>query len=363
MINLRSAFFQTVALTVLCLLGWASLAHAQQPPRARFDVTAYRIEAELRPSERFLHATGDVTFTPLEATRLITFELNGSLRVEGVERQGKALTNFVQDAVGVDALGPNVRVDLGEVVPANQPITLRFRWGGALVSPEGGPLPTKRLAYIGNEGSYLMYAARWFPFHDYAADRATADITVSVPSGIVVAGSSDEPPTQQRAGGTTRYRFVHRQPALIGNIAAARYATRTLRIGGYELDFYVQPGYENRIEGYGEVLGRALQFYTKQFGAPAFGSRFVVAQTDDESLDAYTAPCMLFLSHKLFDPSRPAPEERLQREAAYQWWGQTVGLKSFDDAWLSQGLAEWSAFSLREAMLTGGALEATRRAH
>ena len=41
-----------------------------------------------------------------------------------------------------------------------------------------------------------------------------------------------------------------------------------------------------------------------------------------------------------------------QREAAYQWWGQTVGLKSFDDAWLSQGLAEYSAFSLREGEMS-----------
>mgnify|MGYP003297822204 CR=1 FL=1 len=98
---------------------------------------------------------------------------------------------YVQDAVGVGSLGPSVRVDLGQVVPANQPVTLRFRWSGALLSPEGGPLATKRLAYVGPEGSYLMYASRWFPFHDYAADRATSDITLIVPTGLQVAGTSD----------------------------------------------------------------------------------------------------------------------------------------------------------------------------
>src|SRR5205823_14024338 len=55
------------------------------------------------------------------------------------------------------------------------------------------------------------------------------------------------------------------------------------------------------------------------------------------------------------------PEERLQREVAYQWWGQTVGLKSFDDAWVSQGLAEWSAFALRESSLTGALLGSAQR--
>jgi aminopeptidase N len=74
----------------------------------------------------------------------------------------------------------------------------------------------------------------------------------------------------------------------------------------------------------------------------------VVVQIDDESLDTYSGPGMIFLSSKMFDTTRPVPEEKIEREIAYQWWGQTVGLKSFDDAWLSQGLAEWSAFAFRE---------------
>lgn len=51
----------------------------------------------------------------------------------------------------------------------------------------------------------------------------------------------------------------------------------------------------------------------------------------------------------------------MQREIAYQWWGQTVGLKSFDDAWISQGLAEWSAFAFRLSTLTGAQLDAAQR--
>src|SRR5918992_4359152 len=199
----------------------ASSSFAQQPApqqaASRFDVTNYRIEAQLIPDQHMVRAGADITVVPLEPTRSLVFELNGSLKVESIERNGRALTGFVQDAVGVGSLGPSVRVDLGQVVPANQPVTLRIRWSGALVSPEGGPLATRRLAYVGNEGSYLMYASRWFPFHDYAADRATSDITLIVPAGTVVAGSSDEPVAQTAAGGQTRYRFVNKQPTLVGN--------------------------------------------------------------------------------------------------------------------------------------------------
>ncbi|MBD0326752.1 MAG: hypothetical protein ICV68_09985, partial [Pyrinomonadaceae bacterium] len=352
-----------IALLGLAILTLFNSTNAQPSGRSRYDVTNYRIEAQLFPSEHMLRAGADVTLTPLDATRSVVFELNGSLKVEAIEYKGKPLTNFVQDAVGVGDLGPSVRIDLGEVAPANQPITLRFRWSGALQSPEGGPLATRRLAYVGMEGSYLMYAARWFPFHDYAADRATAEIGITVPTGTQVAGYSDEPVIQQaiQKDGATRFRFVYKQPALIGNIVAGPYITRSLRFGNYEIQFYAKPGSEGRIESYAELMGNALQFYTQRYGQPAFGTKFIVAQIDDESLDAYSAPGMQFLATKLFDPSRPAPEDRLQREVAYQWWGQTVGLKSFDDAWLSQGLAEWSGFALREQSLSGGPLDAAQR--
>lgn len=354
-------FFGTIS--ALLLLTSATIAQQPAAPTSRFDVTNYHIEAQLIPDQHILRAGADVTFIPLDATRSIVFELNGSLHVESVERDGVPLTNFVQDAVGVGALGPSVRVDLGTVVPANQPVTLRFRWSGALVSPEGGPLATRRLAYVGTEGSYLMYAARWFPFHNYAADRSTSDITLIVPTGYQVVGSSDDPVTgqQQAKDGTTRYHFVQRKPVLPGNFAAGQFLTRTLRFGNFEIQFNTKPGSENRIGAFAEPMGRALEFYTQQYGAPSSGTKLVVVQTDDETLDTYSGSGIAFLASKLFDSSRPVPEEKLHREVAYQWWGQTVGLKSFDDAWLSQGLAEWSAFALREATLTAGALDGAQR--
>jgi aminopeptidase N len=358
----------------------------QPGQRARFDVTDYHIIAELNPTQHFLSASADVTFTPLDNTRSVVFELNGSLKIESIERNGKPLTNYVQDQAGLESIGPFVRVDLGEVVPAGQPVTLRFRWSGALVTPEGGPLATKRLAYVGPEVSYLMYASRWFPFHEYAADRATSDITITVPAGFTVAGMSDEPvvettaaqflppvgdagtrtaparTAQASAAGMHSYRFIVRQPTLLGNFAVGHFSTRTLQMNGYELAFYVQPGAESFIEPYAQLVGEALQFYTQKYGQPAFGHRLTLVEIDDASLDAYAAPGMEFLSTRFFNPGRQASlDERILREVAFQWWGLSVGLKSFDDAWLSQGLAEWSSFAFREQRLSGAALDAAQR--
>ena len=115
---------------------------------------------------------------------------------------------------------------------------------------------TKRLAYVGSGDGYLMYAARWFPFHDYAADRATSDITVSIPNGFQVVGYSDAPVTN--AGG--KYRFVRTTPGLVGNFAYAKYVNKTLRFGEFELQFYTKTPEDQLVAAYGETIGRALQY-------------------------------------------------------------------------------------------------------
>ncbi len=381
---MKRCFFQVAGLMVA--FSFFSVNNfSQQVQRTPFDVTDYKMEVQLNPVENKLQSVVDVTLTPLQETRSITFELNGSLKVESVSRVGtvavpvviktpvttpktKTTTpvtpapaqpqiTFIQDQVGVSDLGPSVKVDLGENVPANLPITIRFKYGGVLVNPEGGPLLSKRLAFVGTDNGYLFYAARWFPFHDYAADRATSDITISIPNGLQLVGFSDTPVSN--TGG--KYRFVQSKPALVGNFAYGKFTQKNLRFSDYELQFFTRLADDKIIANYGEVLGRALDFYTKQYGEPNSGKRIIIAQTDDDTLDFYTAQGMIFIASRLFEQNKQVTEERLQREAAYQWWGQTVGLKSFDDAWLSQGLAEWSAFELRESKAADTEKENLRR--
>ncbi len=353
---------------LICVVAAATFA--QQTQRSRFDVTHYLMDVALVPNERKLSATVDVSFTPLEDTRSVSFELNGSLKIDTITRvntvgaaQPKAASKsapqsqvtFVQDQAGVSDLGPSVRIDLGDTVVSGTPVVLRFKYSGVLDGPSGGPLLNKRLAYVGDSG-YLMYAGRWFPFHDYAADLATSDISISVPGGVQLVGYSDSPVS---AGGKSR--FVRSKPSLVGNFAYGKYVNKTLRFGEYELQFYTRAGNDTVVAEFGETLGKALEFYTKKYGAPDGGKRLVVAQIDDESLDFYSTQGMMFLSSRQFEQPRAITQDRLQREAALQWWGLTVGLKSFDDAWLSQGLAEYSAYSLRESELNGAQLDGLRR--
>ncbi len=272
-----------VLLVVACSIGVSTFGARAQEPSVNIDVQHYVIDAQLVPSEQLLRARADVVFVPAGETRSAVFELNGSLAVKRITRvagpvmattttppagstpsrketsQKKSSSStgnqsgqsnpsaarvrtqsaqpgelqFIQD----NRESMNVRVDLGTVVPAGRPVTLRFEYEGALESAQGGPIQTARLAYVGEQVSYLFYAARWFPFHNYAADRATYDIRITVPKGFTVVGYSESPvsPTAGATPDSQTFAFTSKTPTLPGNIAAAKYVTNSTKAGGFRL--------------------------------------------------------------------------------------------------------------------------------
>jgi len=321
-----------------------ALAQEQSSP---VDITNYKINAELLPDSHTLKATATVTMKTLKQTQSVVLEMNGSLTISGVKgADGKTVLQFIQDKVNE----LNVKVNLGKLYEANSEIILTFDYSGPLATPEGGPLPDTRMAYVGPEQAYLFYGSRWFPFHGYASDRATSDISITVPKGWSVAGHSTNPVTSTTGkDGRPTFAFVETQPTLPGSFAAGQFITRTINSGGLQIDVFALPGSEARAQEFGQEIAQILQFYNTRFGPYAFGTRYVVAQVDDETLDSYSAAGISFLPHKTLVSEKPLPVDQLAREVAYQWWGQAVGLKNFDDAWLSQGLAEYSSLLYRES--------------
>jgi tetratricopeptide (TPR) repeat protein len=376
------AFF----ITGLAVIGVSS--QSTQKGGTELDVQHYKIDAELLPSTQLLKARAEVRFVPVNETRSVVFEMNGSLAIKKITRAGtstppsaasltrppardqksrpsresKANNPAVNENNPAETQSPgsqgglqfiqdnrenmNVRVDLGAVVPANQAVTLVFEYEGALESPQGGPISSARLAHVGEQGSYLFYAARWFPFHEYAADRATYVISIKVPKGNLVAGYSETPPTATASVDAktkeefSTYTFTSTKPLLPGNFAAGKFIVQSKSFSGFTVDFYVKAGDEKWAGHASEIIGKHLEYYSSKFGRYAFGNKLVVAETDEETLETYSGAGVMFLSPRALTSGI---DEKLAREVAYQWWGQAVGLNSFDDIWLSQGLAEFSA--------------------
>jgi aminopeptidase N len=333
---------------VLAVALVAPVAAVAQDEGSSIDVTRYKITAELVPDTHILKAQTQITFKALKQTQSAVLEMNGSLAISSVKGpDGKTALQYIQDRVNEQ----NVKVNLGQLYPAGAEITLTFDYAGALATPEGGPIPDLRLAYVGPEGSYLFYASRWFPFHGYAADRATSEITFTVPGNWTVAGHSSSPVvTAPTKDGRKSFTFVEAQPVLPGSFGAGQFITRTISSGGIQIDVNVLPGSEARAEEFAKEIAQIVQFYSTKFGQYAFGNRYVVVEVDEETLESYSGAGIAFLSHRTLTSDKLLPVEDLAREVAYQWWGQAVGLKSFDDAWLAQGLAQYSSVLYRESL-------------
>jgi aminopeptidase N len=345
-----------VTLALASLLVPAAPAQTEESG-AMIDITRYKINAELLPDSHTLKATAAVTFKPLKQTQSAVLEMNGSLIISSVKGpDGKTALQFIQDRVN----DLNVKINLGQLYQPGSEITLTFDYAGPLATPEGGPVPDRRLAYVGPEGSYLFYASRWFPFHGYAADRATSEISLTVPGNWLVAGHSANPVTPAPTkDGRKSFTFVETQPVLPGSFAAGQFINRTINSAGLQVDLFVLPGSESRLNEFGQEIAQILQFYNTRFGPYQFAPRYVIAEVDDETLDTYSSAGIGFLSHRMLISERELPVDDLAREVAYQWWGQAVGLKSFDDAWLSQGLAEYSSVLYRESRQSAAEFQGT----
>src|SRR5262249_40610287 len=128
-------------------------------------------------------------------------------------------------------------------------------------------------------------------------------------------------------------------PVLPGSFAAAKYIVHNSNRGGFTIDFYVKTRDEKRADHASEGIGRHPENYSSKFGRYAYGKPLGIAQTHAETLDTLSGLGTIVISPRAL---ASGIDEKLAREVAYQWWGQAVGLKSFDDAWLWHGLAEFS---------------------
>ena len=109
-------------------------------------------------------------FTALEDISVATFELHNALRPTRVtDAEGHTLSaeRITQDNAIRIAL-PNGLVQGRQHDPAK--LTTR----AASSSADDSPVQGLKLAYVGDDTSYLLYAGRWFPVSGYGINRFTA---------------------------------------------------------------------------------------------------------------------------------------------------------------------------------------------
>lgn len=326
-----------ISLAFTLILAAGGFAQEREPETAPpADILAYSIDAELVPENHELKASARVTFKALRPAERLSFMLNRNLEVEQVlDEKGGAL-DYEQDlAAGT------VNVLFGRRAAPGEVVTIKLSYGGTF---ERGAFQRERneeIAYIGDEGSYLLHAARWLPLLSIGGDRATFEIRATAPLGVTVVGPGQPGPVKTQ-GIKETFTWISNGEISGASIVAARYFEKTHDLGQRRLVFYLQERHLEHIQRYAEAFEKILAFYEKEFGAYNLGNEIKLVEVADAVVDKSGSAGLVFVNSKDLEPGRPL-DQPLARALGYQWWLHMIGPKSESDLWLSDALAYYSA--------------------
>jgi aminopeptidase N len=316
----------------LLALGLIPAATFAQSTAPRFTVTNYAITAELFPSQHLLSATVRIDFLPQADLTTMSFELQNALRVSSVKDAGGRDCNFRQE-------GLILTIDFLNPVPQDKPASITVKYGGLLSSAEGSPVENLKLAYVGTEGSYLLYAGRWFPVSEFGVNRFAASVSITVPSDEMVIASGKASAPVREAGRVT-YAFQYDRASFPGTVIAGRYVVQPATAVGADITLYMKPGHEGFAANYGEAAAKIMAFYSDKFG-PLPNGHLDIVEIEDGTVNGYSAPGLVALASRIF--STQVKTQQLAQQISYQWWGELVSPASRNDFFLEDGLATYSA--------------------
>ena len=237
----------TLLLAVLLALPcWAA-------EKARLRVDDYQIQAELEPHLHQITARAKVKFTALQDLSVAVFELHNDLRVTKVldeKNQPLSAERVTQDST--------VRVPLPSGLAKDASTTLTFEYEGTLENADNSPVPGLKLAYIGDDTSYLLYAGRWFPVNGFGLNRFTSTISVSLPAHMFAIGSgqvtvADNPPSKKANASvlpTKTFTFTSTKPSFPGTIIAGVFQEYKSDEAGMDLHVYFKPTHQSLAPEY-----------------------------------------------------------------------------------------------------------------
>src|ERR1700690_1781138 len=324
--------------------------------KTRLRVGDYQIDAELTPHTHKITARAKVKFTALEDLSIATFELHNALRVtKVVDAAGKLLSaeRVTQDST--------IRVPLTTPVAKYSSTTLTFEYEGVLDSADDSPVQGLKLAYIGDDTGYLLYAGRWFPVNAYGINRFTATINITVPAHMIVIGSGKESPgsapsTKRPAGAlpTKTFAFSWDKPSFPGTIVAGVFQEAKSDEAGLDLHVYFKPTHQSLAPAYTTTAVQEFTYFITLYGLPP-SQKLNVVELPGDTLPYMWAP-------EIAGMAGPSITEKtnyrlLANAIAHQWWGVSVSPASKDDWWLTDGFSRYSEAMYVESAAGAAGLE------
>lgn len=339
------------------------------------DITRHEIDAAIKGTH--LAATDRLTFKNLRAgTRVVPFDLFGSLRVTKVQDADGNDLSFVQEDKDEDS-------DLGIVMPkplsAGQTYQLTIQYDGdEAIRDSGG-------------GNFILIPrSTWYPGNanfQFAEDRAIFDMTFRYPKNYTFVGTGAPAVAESREGDLVVAKWSSGQTELaVAGFNYGRFKKKVIadKDSGYDVEFYANTEVPDELRSIQQEIDRAEAMGYKTM--TTLGSISTTSMADKALADAQNAtriynafygklpytriamtqqpaanfgqawPTLVYMPYLAYIDGTQRTQLLGTRggtdtfwryvaphEIAHQWWGHIIGWDSYHDQWMSEGFAEFSA--------------------
>jgi aminopeptidase N len=227
-------------------------------------------------------------------------------------------------------------------------------------NPEGRAFPDAGLSFIRPDASMPTRPLEvwsygwpqnnhfWFPCWDYPNDKSTSEVILTVPEPLSVV-SNGKLVNEQHGDGQATFDWVEQVPhsAYLISIAVGPWKKYSQTYNSKPVDYYVPPSTDEAtaMRSFG-LTPDMMGFYSNLFGVEYPYEKY--AQTADHNFGGGTENISATsLAESTLHDARAEQDypsiDLVSHELAHQWFGDLVTEYSWDEAWLSEGFATFSA--------------------
>ncbi|WP_329538428.1 M1 family metallopeptidase (plasmid) [Streptomyces sp. NBC_01450] len=294
-----------------------------------YDVSHYDVRVRYDPSRRD-HLDGDTIITAQASAVLGTFHLDlRGFDVTSVTVDGEAAGSVKREGAHELVVSP------AHTIAENARFAVRVRYSGRPSKEGWHTLTSGGVVALGEPHG----ATSWFPSNDHPSDKATFQLTATVPDGWTAIGNGGRGRTTTANGRTTfRWREDHPLATYLATVAVDKFTVRSSKlsdgtpvINAYSPDTFVDDETEKQLQEIHDLL-------VSKFGPYPFssaGSTVVGEQVDDSGpidLETQSRPTY---NGALFDSA-------MVHEIAHQWFGDSVSFTDWRDGCIAECFAQYA---------------------
>ncbi|MFF3398965.1 M1 family metallopeptidase [Streptomyces sp. NPDC002659] len=318
--------------------GAAGVADALFPQLGNggYDVAHYSLTLTYQPDENMLKATAVITARATQSLSSFNLDLHGlAVRTATVNKHAAQTVRRGDELVVTPSAALSRGQDFTTVISYDGvPKTIQDSQGAA----EGWMETDDGAVGLGEPTGSMA----WFPGNHHPSDKATYDITITVPTGLkAISNGTLKHRTTKGESETYAWRSPEPMPSYAATVAVGDFDISETASAGLPVYVAIDPDEKANAQRIPSLVGEATAWAVDRFGPYPFASTGAIVDHFPEldyALETQTRPYF----HK-------APDDKLVvHEIAHQWFGNSVTPRSWKDMWLNEGFATYAEWLWEE---------------